>query len=404
MTKLWNKIQDQLTIARLGSKDFFHNRKKYYVPIIGVSLALIILIVFTSFCLGLESLTMDYLFRVKGVGAVKVKKPNNSLFEPEEVEQILSLAEVDKVDKITSFPITITVGNKKIDTILYAEEEINKDRQISFGAKDKLGIKKIKAQENNLETVITNNLFSELKNDLGETEEKKLTMEFYQTQGENVLGASSIETRLQGVIADKKKGVIVSLEKLKQYKPDVKPTELRVKPKDGQEIKLVANKIRGMRMVVEDNIALLQDVKRLFLVLKLGFATFALISLLLASLGVFNVINITLVEKTRIIALMKIVGAKNKQIILIFITNVFLIVMISTIIGLISGNALVIAINKIFQTLSVKKTGMNLTPLLMPIQYNLIIALITIMAGVIGSFYPLRKVKNIDELKALIYE
>jgi putative ABC transport system permease protein len=128
-------------------------------------------------------------------------------------------------------------------------------------------------------------------------------------------------------------------------------------------------------------------------------ALIAGISLLVGSVGIANTMFTSVLEKTKEIGIMKAIGARNEDILLIFLCNSALIGLVGGMIGIIIGTTAVqlivllisMQLNVPFEfTLSIKAT--------------VIATLVSIVVGLIAGFMPAKSASKLNPVDALRYE
>ncbi len=141
----------------------------------------------------------------------------------------------------------------------------------------------------------------------------------------------------------------------------------------------------------------------------------AAISLIVASLGILNIMLITVIERTKEIGTLKAIGFKNKHILLQILIEGFLIGIIGAGIGIISGSAISYLIPTIFTFRmgrnpqagrfggGIETGGISYTPIITPETIIIAFAL-AVTVSMISSLYPAWRASKMDPIKALRYE
>ncbi|MBL7100674.1 MAG: ABC transporter permease [Nanoarchaeota archaeon] len=186
-------------------------------------------------------------------------------------------------------------------------------------------------------------------------------------------------------------------------KPDeVNMIEAKIKP--GLSIPLVAEKIeeRLSRARDDDNFdvmtpeQILETVSVLLNVIKLVLGGIAAISLVVGGVGIMNSMYTSVLQRKKEIGVMKSVGAKNRDVVLLFIVEAGLIGVVGGVFGIIFGSAIALATGYIaeqagFGLLSVKLSW----PLML---FGLFFALIV---GMIAGALPARQAAKLRPAEAL---
>ncbi len=134
----------------------------------------------------------------------------------------------------------------------------------------------------------------------------------------------------------------------------------------------------------------LQEVLSLLENFVIGIAA---LSLVVGSIGIANIMLVSVTERTREIGIMKAVGAQRRDIIGLFITEAVIIGIIGSVIGTILGVAVGYA--------GAQYIGV---PLTYPVEWFGIAIAVGILVGVLAGLYPAWSAAKTDPIDALRYE
>ncbi|MCC6865348.1 MAG: ABC transporter permease [Ignavibacteria bacterium] len=117
-----------------------------------------------------------------------------------------------------------------------------------------------------------------------------------------------------------------------------------------------------------------------------------LLSLIVGSIGIANIMFVSVKERTKEIGIRKAIGAKRSTILLQFLIEAVTICVVGGLIGLIIAFPISLVINAV------------LLPTAMPLWVVIIALVISAFAGIIAGFFPALSASKLDPVDALRYE
>jgi putative ABC transport system permease protein len=185
-------------------------------------------------------------------------------------------------------------------------------------------------------------------------------------------------------------------------------TTLIVTVNDVNEVETIANQM--MQVIMENHgeentfsivtmTSILERVMQVITIIQTVLLGIASIALVVASIGIMNMMLTSVIERTREIGIMKAIGATRKNIMFIFLSEGALISCIGGVVGVIFGyiGAMIIC------SFVSNYIGTPFTAVITPISvvFGLIVAFIV---GVVFSFYPAKRAANMNPVNAIAYE
>jgi putative ABC transport system permease protein len=157
--------------------------------------------------------------------------------------------------------------------------------------------------------------------------------------------------------------------------------------------------------------AVLNILSSVFSLIELFLAGIAAISLLVAGIGIMNIMIVSLMERTREIGILKALGMKSRTVLLVFLCESVIIGLIGAAIGIASGwglaNVVVIALGRGGGTFmgnhAAGARGMTITPVLTPTVF-LGALVFGVGVSVIFALYPAWRASKLKPVEALRYE
>ena len=160
-------------------------------------------------------------------------------------------------------------------------------------------------------------------------------------------------------------------------------------------------------------IAFMRQVDRILNFTQIFLVAIASVSLLVAGIGIMNVMTISVMERTREIGILKAIGTKSRTVLVMFLAEAVLIGGVGGLIGVFMGYGLSFGLaytlssfmqpqhDRVFKTPEAQRIAIN--PVF-SFQWTIIAFVFAIIVCIIFGLYPARKAAKLDPVEALRYE
>jgi putative ABC transport system permease protein len=185
---------------------------------------------------------------------------------------------------------------------------------------------------------------------------------------------------------------------------------VKLKSSDNATVSAVTKQITDL--LGENNVsvlsatAVLSLLTTIFSTLTLFLGGIAAISLLVAGIGIMNIMIVSLIERTREIGILKALGMKSRSVLAIFLSESVIIGLIGALVGIVSGWGLAVVVAAVFSgggLFGGGGGGLTITPLLTP-EVLLLALGFGIGVSVIFALYPAWRASKLKPVEALRYE
>jgi putative ABC transport system permease protein len=158
----------------------------------------------------------------------------------------------------------------------------------------------------------------------------------------------------------------------------------------------------------------IKQVDRILNIVQIFLMAIASISLLVAGIGIMNIMTVSVMERTREIGILKAIGAKSRTVLAMFLTEAALIGLIGGLIGIFTGYGISYGLayalsgfiqpqhqDSVFQAPETQRMAIN--PVFSP-EWTIIAFIFAIVICIIFGLYPARKAAKLNPVEALRYE
>jgi putative ABC transport system permease protein len=178
----------------------------------------------------------------------------------------------------------------------------------------------------------------------------------------------------------------------------------RVKVDARENLSAVRVAIEAQGFQVDSVADTVGQIDQIFVVFQFVMAGFGLIAMFVASLGAFNTLTVSLLERTREVGVMKSLGTTSRDVYTLFMAESILIAFLGGGLGLAIGVGGGQLVNLLINNLARRLGGQEVDLFAIPLSFLLMIIGVILVVGFITGLYPARRAAKINPLDALRYE
>jgi putative ABC transport system permease protein len=159
----------------------------------------------------------------------------------------------------------------------------------------------------------------------------------------------------------------------------------------------VTNQISDAGYFTQSTTSVVESLSSIYTLIGAVLAGIASIALLVAAIGIANTMIMSVLERTREIGLMKAVGAHNRDVMAVFLTEAGAIGLMGGVIGVVLG----IIIAHIIGAISSATTDGTGTTVLTPVWLPIFAIIFALVIGLAAGVYPAFRAVQLDPVKSL---
>jgi ABC-type antimicrobial peptide transport system permease subunit len=158
-------------------------------------------------------------------------------------------------------------------------------------------------------------------------------------------------------------------------------------------VRLASRLYEAYHFEIRKSDGVLNQLKSVTTKLRIGTVVIALLTLLGASIGLMNIMLVSVTERTKEIGIRKALGATRKNVLVQFLVEAIVICLMGGIVGIILGILM----------------GAGVTALVngrffIPWNWMLLAIIVCLIVGLVSGLYPALKASKLDPIEALRYE
>ncbi|MCA9324557.1 ABC transporter permease [Candidatus Saccharibacteria bacterium] len=388
-----------LTIA---FRNLMHKKLRTGLTVFGISIGIGAIYFLLSFGLGLQHLVTNEVIGNQSIKTIDVNSANSSVVQLDDIttQRIADISDVSEVGKAYYYPGSFKLSSSESDTIVYGIDQGYENLTYLNIIAGKLPSESSEAYPIvvNLSALKSIGLATNPKQIIDKSVEIIVPLNRVDAQ----LGTFSHNFRVVGVI-DSGSGAEVFIPSTIFRDAGVSDlTQLKVGVKDVDNIRVVRSQIESFGFETSSPVDTLDQINTIFKYLNLILVGFGGIGMLIAVLGMFNTLTISLLERTKEIGLMVALGARSVDMRKLFMLEALQLSMFGAVIGILSAFLIGRVVNMVMNVLSHSRgvqSGFDLFA--NPLWLIGSTILFMMVVGLVVVYLPARRAERINPIDAL---
>ncbi len=381
-------------------RNFTAKKLRSFLTVFGVVIGVSAIFFLLSFGLGIQQLVTNQVVGDKSLKSVDIDSPNSKIISLNEelINQIRTYPHIDKIGVQYSFPGIASLGGGEVDAVIFGLDKTYQDLSSLVVMHGRLltetDTKHVLVNQSALKALGLEDPSTAIKKEI----RIDVPLEKYDAKEDSLEGTYTIV------------GVIESGSGSEVYMPSslfdiagvasysqVKAVIDDLAYVDSARKQIEANGLQTTSLT--DTLTEIDNIFKFFTLILVGFGS---IGMIVAVLGMFNTLTISLLERTKEIGLMVALGGRRKDMRKLFIFEAALISFVGAVIGItiafIAGKFVNVIIN-----LNAQSRGVNewFELFATPIWSVFAIIAATILVGLVVVYLPARRAEKINPIDAL---
>lgn len=383
-------------LLRLALRNLSYKKLRTSLTVAGVVIGIGAMVFLLSLGFGMRDLVSKQVIGNSSVKTIDVTSPKSSVLVIDQtaLNQIKSIRNVTSVATTYSFVGDMNYQNSNTTLAVFA------------ASKEYLELSKLRLQAGELSMLDGNEAyinttaikaigFSDPSKAIGQTVRVK-------SEIENVQGQKKIFDQLLKVkaVVQTSRGseVMISDELTRPYHPKAY-SQLKVVATERSAVPEIRKQIEALGFSTASPLDTISQINEVFRFFNIILVAFGGIGMIIAILGMFNTLTISLLERTGEIALLLSAGARSKDITVLFVFEALALSLIGGVVGITGAGLLGVVIDQIFNQLAISRgVAGQFSFFSMPLSL-IFGALIFICAvGLLVVLYPAYRAAHIDPI------
>lgn len=387
-----------IDIVRISVRMLKTNGLRSLLTVLGIGVAISLIVLLIGLGSGLQNITIGSIVESKTLVSMDIVPPpqGTAPFTAETVEAIKKVAGVKDVS-----PVIITTGELRLESKLssVAIEAANP----SYLAMQGIPVTNGEVfKEGEAAVLVSPQVLALL--DLNEDAVLGAIGKLTYTNPNNESESRTIEKVAVVGVTDTTTATIYVPFSLLADNGQAKMTSIKAVANDRESLVLARDTLIAQGFLVETLLDTLDQARSVFRWVTIGLTIFGTIALIVAAIGMFNTLTISLLERTREIGIMKAIGVDDGTVKKLFLAEAGLIGFLGGLAGISLGVITAAIIGTIFNQISVNLGGIKLDIFQYPAGFLPSMIAYPILLAVVTGLYPAVRAAKINPLKALRYE
>jgi len=387
-------------LLHIAMRNLFSKKLRSFLTIFGVIIGVSAIFFLLSFGLGIQKLVTKNVIGDQSLKSIDIQSPNSKIVSINEslVNEVRGYTNVEGVGVQYSFPGVSSVQGGEVDSVVYGIDETYQGLSNFVLSEGRL------LQKDDNKAVVVNASileslgFEDAKTAVGSTISIQVPLEKFDAKEKEVRGSYTIV----GVISSSGGNEVYLPSALFDIAGVPAYTQAKIIVNDVANVDTVRHLVETKGFETNSLTDTLTEINNIFKFFNLILVGFGSIGMIVAVLGMFNTLTISLLERTREIGLMMALGARRRDVKRLFTLEAVIISAVGSIVGMLLAYVAGIVVNT-YLNISAQSRGVREWFYVFdtPLWAVVVVLVATVVVGLLVVYFPARRAGRINPIDAL---
>jgi putative ABC transport system permease protein len=398
---------DKLFLLKLAFKNLWLHKLRTFLTIGGIAVGISAMVFLLSFAFGLERLVTEQVTQGNAFRLIDVGTGDSAIvaLDKQTLDRLKTLPNIADAQAIINAAALAQDGDRTLDVTFYGASNTYLDWSgVTVNAGRKFN-ETVTAKE-----ILVNSAFIKFLGNnkpdsyLGQKVSFNIVLSAELTPNKQTQTISDQQFTIVGVVNDNNPASVYASENYLAPLTGNNFSQAKVEIADTNQITKTRTLIENLGFKTQYVGDTVTQINQIFAFFKIILGGFGLIAMIVAVLGMFNTLTISLLERMREVALMKILGMRRKNILQLFISEAIILGFIGGILGVAVGDLIAFLINAIFDKFAIRAGGSAINIFYLPWWFALIALGFALLVGFLTGLYPSYRASRVKFLDVMRYE
>lgn len=388
------------TLFRTAARNLLTKKLRSALTLAGIVIGIGTIFFLLSFGFGLRNVVTGEVIGNASIKTIDVASPNSRIVKIDRtnIDRIRGLPHVTRVGATYSFPGIVQLGSSEIDSVVYGLDNNYQDL-LGLDATDG----RLLQNDDSTAAVVNRSALKALgvsadKDAVGQ----KFTLTVPLDGASQTTSEVTQEFTIVGVIESDSGSEVFIPSFVFENAGVTTYTQAKVSADESENVAGLRSQIESLGLLTTSPADTIDQINEIFSFFNLVLIGFGAIGMIVAILGMFNTLTISLLERTREVGLMVAMGARRRDIRLLFIIEALLLSAVGAMVGITVAMWTSTAVNTIMNFYAHQRGvegGINLFSTPLWLMAALIVFMMFVGLGV--AYFPARRAGRINPIDAL---